>query len=803
MSFTEPTDMLNVGSEEIVPNDYWWIRGVPPGTLLPSLLPSDPKTINTYLPMEFLREIFLYSIEANQMTPGHLASVCRSWRSVIIRIASIWSTLRVGTWTEKEQVAAWLQRAHPKRVVIDTQRGGQKQSDTPPFSALLDALACTNQWHELTISSFPPEYMTSEFYFRIAAPMNVLRVLHVKAGCVRSTSLQRLLELVPTGAPLSELGISAPFARAHFFQPRWFPVLQNLRVFIVNGRGLLEPFHLLPAFTQLQIWEADHLPLPLYDPDTNLPLLSTLRGLKLRASSVQWMAGREFPCLTECAILLPHHWRAVQGNAVQLPSCRKFTYRGYPMTIVQYFHTPQAHQMGLESHDPIHRRVNGHLYRLVTLGGSTSKLTSLHLTLQCSGKGLLKVLKFMKPLQTLVLSAISSWGYFLGSLIAKPSTRHRPEWDLSQLNADQWEKWCSSQSWHTNILPYLKYLGVRFTRRLPFTQCLDISLLLRLVAWSRKKLTPPLEHLEVWLDDTVVDYFSSGSLGSDLGIPARDYDWRPEISAEDYDQRIVRAIFTRYLMLDCGVMLPSFKGFSSTIFRQLQTLELNCNGEVNILPYLKQIKELIIWSGDVPTYSLDIDLPLVHTLHTLKLCLSTISWVLGRTFKALRECIVDHPKETSKDLSRWTALQVDMPACMTLVWRNSSVIFFPFISCPNLQILEWGPTGNDFTFDDAGLTLLHNFLLNCSCLRKVEISSDHCDGLDSLIQLVFCDAWAGKALPGIKSMQVVSPFPMPLDMRSQFFNRMVQYKPHYEKWWDEFTVTNTGWAEVNLRASSE
>jgi F-box-like len=68
-----------------------------------TLSQSDRKSINTYLPMELLREIFLYNIEVNQMKSGHLASVCRRWRFVITTMSSLWSTLRVGTWTEREQ----------------------------------------------------------------------------------------------------------------------------------------------------------------------------------------------------------------------------------------------------------------------------------------------------------------------------------------------------------------------------------------------------------------------------------------------------------------------------------------------------------------------------------------------------------------------------------------------------------------------------------------------------------------------------------------------------------------------------
>ena len=268
--------------------------------------------INAYLPMELLREIFLYSIESNQTKSGQLASVCRYWRSVITTMPGIWSTLRVGTWTDRERVTTWLKRAYPKKVIIDAQSNIQGPSNTSPFVALSGALACTDQWHELTISSFPLETLDSQPRFQATRPMSVLTVLNVAAGCVPSPSFSYLLSLIPIEAPLSELRLYPSFASTHFLQSNWFPVLKNLTVLIVNGRGIHEPFSLLPAFTQLQIFEADHLPLPWYEPNVSLPLLCTLQKLQIRASSVQWMAGRELPCLEECTILLPHSWVAVQ-----------------------------------------------------------------------------------------------------------------------------------------------------------------------------------------------------------------------------------------------------------------------------------------------------------------------------------------------------------------------------------------------------------------------------------------------------------------------------------------------------------
>jgi len=193
-----------------------------------------------------------------------------------------------------------------------------------------------------------------------------------------------------------------------------------------------EPFELLPSFTQLQIFEADRLRLPFYEPNADLPLLCTLQKLRLRACSVQWMAGRQFPCLKECAILLPHHWEQIQQHEVQFPFCKKLAYHGYPMTIARYFRVPEMRAMDLQSHDCNEQRVCQHLRYLCRVNRRISNLTTLHLTFQCSEQVLMKVLKYLIPLQELALSIIypspSFQSFRLESLTAKPSTNERPGW---------------------------------------------------------------------------------------------------------------------------------------------------------------------------------------------------------------------------------------------------------------------------------------------------------------------------------------------------------------------------------------
>jgi hypothetical protein len=738
--------------------------------------------------MELLREIFLYSVEVDQMKSGQLASVCRHWRSVITSIASLWSTLTVSTWTEREQVATWLQRAYPKKVVIDTQRDGKSLYEAPSLVALQDALKSTVQWNELTIASFPPESLASQLDFHVASPMNVLRTLHVGSGCVHLPSFTRLLDLVPTEAPLSVLRLLPPFASAYFLQPLWFPVLQNLTVLTVNGEDIHDPFALLPAFTQLHTFEADHLLLPWYELDTNLPLLCTLQKLRLRACSVQWMAGRQFQCLEECAIFLPRHWEAVQQYEVQLPSCRKLAYHGYPMVTVQYFHVPQMRAMELRSHDQKERRVYQQLHHLCTMDGNISKLTTLHLTLQCSEQAFIKVMKYLGLLQELVLSTghpSSSWQCFLESLAAKPSRDDLPDWIVLVVNHQEWEQWCSSQTWYVNILPHLKYLGIQCPKGFSQSECLDNWPLLRFVGWTRAQLSPPLEHLKVWegrgtTNDIAVDYISTGCLDKLPGVPSK-----------VYDSVIIRGMVTQRLVIDDSAALL-LQLHSTALFRRLQDLEIKFfyDHEIPILPCLEQITRLEIWHGIIPAYSLNIDLPLTHTLRWLRLDYSTFSWMLGRTFKALREFQVDKSPDTPESQSRQQELQVCLPFCTTLKLRNLSVNRLHCFSCPNIQVFRLQHPPVWPTISGVALKPLHDFLWNCSCLQKLEIVISQDVGLGSFIQSVFYDARKQGVWRDIRSVEAKVRFTgSSRNGRYRFFSQTVGHQQGYKKWWKECTVT--------------
>ena len=772
------------------------------------LIPPSGKTINTYLPMELLREIFLYTMESNQIKSGELAAVCRHWRSVVTSVTNLWSTLRVGTWTERERVAIWLQRAYPKKVVIDTQRDRESPSQGPAFAALQNAFTSTGQWQELTICSFPPENEASQLGCQNASSLNTLKVLHVAAGCVDSPSFAHLLNLVPSEAPLSELRLHPSFASAHFLQPNWFHVLRNLTALIVSGKDIDEPFELLPTFTQLQIFEADRLCLPFYKPNAKLPLISTLRKLQLRACSIQWMAGRHFPCLEECAILLPRHWAMIQQYEVQFPSCKKFTYQGHPMTAAQYFNVPQMSAMELRSHDCNEQRVYQHLRYLCRVDGRISSLTTLRLTFQCSEQALIKVLKYLVPLQELVISIAhpsTSWQNFLGSLAAKPSTKDWPAWSAGRQCEMKWKNWYSSQIWHVDVLPHLKYLGIQCPKGFSRSECIDTCPIFRLVGWTRAQLAPPLEHLKVWegrgaTDDIVVDYVSTGYL-----------DKHREISGKKCDEMVVRGMVTRCLLIDHRFewdSIPLLQLHSTALFRSLEEIKIYGDRQYISLPNhdvgnlifscLKQIKRLEIKDSKILTNPLKAHFPLVDTLQRLQLQESTFFWMLGRKFKALKEVILSATSIETGNLSYYEGLQVDLPTCTILKLFYFSKDYLRFLSCPNVQIIHFVDI---HVISKAPFKCLTDFLCDCSHLQKLKFSIDEWTGIDILMMFVFGDARDQGVWRDIRSVEISVRFPGPRNNEIDHFTSMVgNQQQYYDKWWKRFTVTQ-GVKSVTVKAS--
>jgi hypothetical protein len=755
------------------------------------------RSINHWLSVEILAYIFLYIVESSQIIPYQLVSVCRRWRNVINSMANLWSTLRLGTWTEIENVHIWLERSKegPLVVSIDPQRDAKRPISSLPYAGLQYAFKSVDRWQDLVITSFTTAAVfDGAVDFQTAKPMGHLKSLEVGYRCQDSATLTLLLDHISkTAVLLSHMSLLGATAVFSFLQPQRHRVLNLVTTLIVDGKDISRPVPILHLLVRLQTLEASHLPLPNYDVRTILPFLSTLRTLKLRAVPIQWMEGRTFKRLEDCTIVHAIGQGGIQQR-INLPCCRALIYQGHPMITLQHFNAPQVKEMVLNSHDTRRERVQQHLEHLCMVDGKISQLHTLHLTIQCSEKALVTVMKYMWSLQKLILiiaHSSPSWQEFLESLATKPFTSDWPQWNIFNDSHPEWNQWCSSRYQCANILPSLKYLGIQSPKGFSSSQCLENLPLLRFVAWTRAQSYRPLEELKVWedreiTDDIVVDYTSTGYLDKHIGTSREEYDWR-----------VVRGMATKHLVIHYNDA-PLFKKLHSTIlFRQLQALVLrDLPDETHVLPFLQQIKTLEIWNSTIPAYSSDIDLPLIHTLQHLELTQSTFSWMLGRSFTALKECFLSYPEGKCEDLSGCKGLQVDMPACTTMKWWGSLATSFLFF-CPNVQVLgvcpEGDPEGHGVTIEEAVFKPLDNFISSCSCLQHLEITLNHCLQLDSLILLVFRGAWEQGIWHDIKSVEVNVLFDEVLggsdNERDHFFSQTVGHRQHYKEHWAEFTVT--------------
>jgi len=289
------------------------------------------------------------------------------------------------------------------------------------------------------------------------------------------------------------------------------------------------------------------------------------------------------------------------------------------------------------------------------------------------------------------------------------------------------------------------------------------------------------------MDDIAVDYTSTGYLDKHLGI-----------SNKDFDAMIVKALITRHL----AIAFPNTPLHSTVLFRQLRHLDIICgsNDGIYILPYLEQIEKLRILHGSMSEYSLDLDLPLAHTLQWLELHFATPLWMLGRTFGALREFRVLGQPYKPENHSRHEGLQVDLPACTALELWDCSMDYLRFLSCSNVQILHWYQRLYPTIFDLAAFNSLRGFLFNLSCLRNLYIWVAQGLGIDCLVDFVFCGASEHGVWREIRSVKV-EVMCYTISEASHLFDQTVGHQRRYEEWWNSFQVTKEIATIVTITAS--
>ena len=446
--------------------------------------------------------------------------MCWTWRAVILAIPNIWTNVRLSAWTEPAKVRFLLKRTRESllNVEIDTTADDYEvASGTRKFSGLAVAAEEAKRWRNLTITGFPPKvdvdaYLASETPpFTLVEPMNALESFRVTRPCESSVIFDKLLDVVGSSShsKLIEVELMSPNALHHFSQPQYSSVFQYLVIFKVDVRNMRFEANILPYFERLEVFEASGLRLPSYPPDRDLPVVHTLKHIKLKATSVEWMMGREFPMVVECAITWPQQIDAFH-HGISLPACTSFTYKGRKPYLLSYAKLPQLASLVVGNSVWNPRRGSEELVAppIRSFAGQWIGLKTLHLDSLFRTETIIITLSSLLALEELMLG------------IPRPNTLGRKF--FKALMASKSES-SDGTSWSVSLCPNLRTLGLRYRRWIRESETDDITRILPRVVDSRNRASRPLRSLRIWtsMSDVEGTEMCDESSGRNIGKSSR------------------------------------------------------------------------------------------------------------------------------------------------------------------------------------------------------------------------------------------------------------------------------------------
>ncbi len=607
------------------------------------------------LPPEILAEIFSIDLEGRQ-SPIRLMLVCQHWCTVVDSLASMWESLKLGTWTSPARVERSLKRAWWLNVVIHTEEGIEKgQGGDEAYIALALAAGSAYRWKRLTIESLPHDARLEEVAhpvpsFASLSPIKELNYLKTTSQAESSPLLAQLLENIGSAAVgnLSTMETTSLYTIQQLLQPAYTQSFHFLTTLHMAIRNLGDEVDLLPHLLRLEVLHITNVSLPSYADHLNLPLTSSLRQLCLNAVSVQWMGGRIFPKLQSCAITSPPHYPPLLSD-VDCPICTDLEFRNWNVRVAGQFRTPMIHSLAIKSNEWTPVRGSKQVILLCSVGlGFQLQPRVLHLATLCKEYVLLSILELLPALEELWLDIERPCALgrrFFTSLLAKPAN------DLRSDILREWEALpMSMETRKSAICPFLKRLELKYERWLRQTEPLDILSPLMALSWSREGTTTPLECFRLCFKDSNAQWNVLEPKGFDLSNGILDIpQLQPYLGSQflgDYPffKSCVMATATSVIYHDSSVgpmgefqrLLPLFRFY----FRHLCILRVCFSYDqfpkFEILPNFFRLEELDLSSVDIPSYSIQIDLPFVRTLRRLSLRSTTLTWMDGRVFPRLK-----------------------------------------------------------------------------------------------------------------------------------------------------------------------
>jgi hypothetical protein len=423
-----------------------------------------------------------------------LMRVCKHWYAIV---AGIWASLKLGTTTPIDAVAAKLERNQWfLDVVFDTEidRGHFTPSEDA-YQAIFAAIESTSRWRSFVVETFPPQADLPEHLVNSGlqgcsgAVMNRIRTFKIKCACEMSPLLDRLLRILGTSASqeLTTVEINSPSVIS-FLAPTYSTIFHSVKVLCLDTPGLPNPVDLLPHLHQLESLTASHISFPTYSNDAHLPFVHTLRYLSLRAVSIQWMSGRTFPALETCTLLLPLHHRILHTFSTTLPNCKHLTFQGYPLDILNGVSAHDLIRLSVTCPSPYTPRGNRELVRFSSHALCESRIAPrvLHISVEATNEAWIKALSFMSNLEELVIENArpSSLGAKVFQSLAIPVYAN----NLG-----------TTATLNTPVCSSLKRFGLRYRRWLRPSEPFDLIPEFMAIILSRQRSNFSLQSFQIWI----------------------------------------------------------------------------------------------------------------------------------------------------------------------------------------------------------------------------------------------------------------------------------------------------------------
>ena len=341
-----------------------------------------------------------------------LMNVCRHWYAVIHSTPGIPYNLWIRNSTTMEMVRASIQGTRwllDVNINMDDENIGQDFNSGAFDACFMAAIEVASRWRSLEIDSLPRPGKCKAF--QTVPPLKNLERIHLGQRCDLGSFFEPLMAAITTTATpqLKDIVLWNLNAVLFLVQPECFHVFCSLTALTIwLPKRMESPVNILPHLQRLEDFSAWHLYLPIYPPDTPLPLIQTLRHLRLKSVSVQWMAGKAFSVLETCRITFPHHSDTICLQPVTMPACTFLTYGSNNFDPLRYFHELPLTSLTVTSGQWNVRRGNLQLMAIChTVLPRAQSLTTLDLQVRCSEQLLVLMLSLLPALRFLCLRPAS------------------------------------------------------------------------------------------------------------------------------------------------------------------------------------------------------------------------------------------------------------------------------------------------------------------------------------------------------------------------------------------------------------